>query len=550
MAEAKPDITMRRQLSPLWIVPLVSLVAGIWIVVQTWLTEGPTVTLAFATAEGLEAGKTRVKMLNVDVGLVEQIKLNADASGVTASVNLDKSVEPLLREDTQFWVVRARVGAGGVSGIGTIVSGAYIEMAPGVGAAGKREFVGLESPPQTSAGAPGKRIVLTSNRATTSVGDAVLYRGFRVGRVESMEFDAERELARYQIFIDAPYDELVHSGTRFWDASGIAVSASALGVEVRLESLEALITGGVAFGPYPGVERGPAAEDGAEFRLYESYSAIETAPFRAGIHYVVAFDQSVAGLSPGAPVYYRGLRLGQVEAILLAELSENSARDISDLDVRVDVPVLIYLEPARLELPDTPESVEFLSRAVDVAVGKGMRASLQTGNLLTGSKEIALDYYPDAADTPPATTRYRGYPVIPSVSSGVDRIAVEVNRLLAKLNALPLEDTVVGLNRTLKTTEQALVGLDESIATINTLVSSPGVQQLPEELAQSTREVRSVLEAYGDESDIYARLNASLAKLDRALQNLDQLTQDLSEQPSSVIFGAKPTADPIPEARQ
>jgi paraquat-inducible protein B len=227
MSEMTPSVNSGNRFSTIWIIPIVALVAGIWMVVHTYLTEGPTISISFQSAEGLEAGKTKVKILNVDIGLIESVILNENVDGVITTVKLNAEARPLLREDTQFWVVRARVGAGGISGLGTILSGAYIELSPGTGKEGQRNFVGLEAPPSTPLDAPGLRVSLYSDHAgSVSRGDSVLYRGYKVGRVESTEFDVDKQQVNYELFIDSPFHEFVHSTTRFWNVSGISLSAS------------------------------------------------------------------------------------------------------------------------------------------------------------------------------------------------------------------------------------------------------------------------------------------------------------------------------------
>ena len=394
MSDLEPTITTKTRISPLWIVPAIAALIGIWMLVHAWMTEGPTITIEFATAEGLHEGKTRVKMLDVEVGLVEEVTLKPDVSGVTLKVKLDKQVEQLLRDDTRFWVVRARVGAGGVSGIGTILSGAYLELDPGTGDAGAREFVGLEAPPITPAGSPGKHFVLTSESAALGIGDAVLFRDFKVGRVESMEFDAESELAEYSVFVQAPYDQLIHSTTRFWNVSGVSMDLTAEGFHMRMGALDTLLLGGVAFTSPPGIPRGSDAQEGDAFRLYESYNDILENPFSIGTYYVVAFDGSVAGLVPGAPVTYKGIEMGRVERLLIGELTA-ARRDVaSESNTGSAIPALIYLEPGRLELPDEPESIGALRGAIAAGVVGGLRATLQSGNLITGKQVVALDFYP------------------------------------------------------------------------------------------------------------------------------------------------------------
>ena len=246
--EGTPLVSRNRRFSAIWIIPLVTLIIGVSMVAHTFMTQGPTITLDFETAAGLEQGKTKVKLLNVEVGVVENVTFKEDMSGVVATIKLERKTRPLLREDTRFWVVRARVGASGVSGLSTLLAGAYIEMAPGFGSVGHREYIGLEEPPLTPVDAPGLRLVLFGDRAgSIGTGDAVLYRGYKVGRVEAMSFDAERKQVRYDIFVDAPFHKLVDSATRFWDTSGVKVKVSVKGIEVHAGSLDTILFGGVAF---------------------------------------------------------------------------------------------------------------------------------------------------------------------------------------------------------------------------------------------------------------------------------------------------------------
>ncbi len=362
-------------------------------VVHTWLTEGPTITVAFDTASGLEQGKTKIKYRNVVMGLVEEVRLNDNFDGVIATIKLDRQTLPLLRDDTRFWVVTARVGLGNISGLDTLLSGAYIQLAPGEGVKGKRKFVALEQPPLTPTGAPGLRLKLISERASSvSAGNAVLYNSYKVGRVESMTFDPSDRKAHYTLFIDAPYHELVDSQTRFWDVSGISLSAGADGFKLQTGSMDTVLLGGVAFGLPPGLTKGEPVENNTEFELYHSYEDILKNPFRYGAHYVIRFSQNIKGLLPGAPVEYRGITLGSVKRIMLKESIEyNIEQGIEGQGA--DIPILIYVEPGRLELPDTKSSIESLHKSIRFGVDNGMRASLETGSLLTGAKYVNIDYF-------------------------------------------------------------------------------------------------------------------------------------------------------------
>lgn len=512
-------------------------------VIHSMMTEGPTITLDFATANGLEAGKTKVNLLNVGVGLVESVSIKSDLSGVTATVKLDQEARPFLGEDTLFWIVRAHIGAGGVSGIGTILAGAYIEMAPGTSTVERKHFVGLENPPLTPADAPGLRLTLFSERAgSVSAGDSIRYRGYKVGRIEAMSFDTERREVRYDLFVDAPFHELIDSSTRFWDISGVSLKASADGIEVQTGSLDAILLGGVAFASHPGLPSGSPLENGKEFKLYESYDDILENPYRFGAYYVVSFKQSLRGLVPGAPVEYRGIELGRVERILIKELA---AQDL--INTGVAIPVLIYLEPGRIELGDSDVAVERLMKMMAQGIrSNGLRATLATSNLLTGKQLISLDYFPDGESV--ELSQFEQYTVIPTVETGVARMEQQVSSLLEKLNALPLEETVVGATKALNKADNTLASLTKAIDSANSLLANNDSQVLPAELAATLAELRIVLSGLSPNSKLAQGLGSSMNTLNTTLWSLDTLLRQLSINPNAIIFPTTPESDPIPEA--
>lgn len=542
MTEATPVITRNRGWSPLWLLPAAALIGGLWMVIQTYLAAGPTIYIDFETADGIEAGKTKVKMLNVDVGLVETVALRKDAVGVRATVSLEKPVLGLLREETQFWIVRARVGSEGISGISTLLSGGYIELAPGAGEAGKRRFVGRESPPLTPVGAPGKRLRLVSERASVGVGQSVFFQEFKAGRIEAVAYDPVRLMAVYDVFIDAPFDRSIVSSTRFWDVSGLSLEASADGIHLQVSAVEALLRGGIAFGTPSELPPGEPVAEGAEFTLYGSYSDILKNPYQHGAYYVVQFDQALGGLVPGAPVKFRGILIGQVERILLSKFSANGVYQADQ-----PIPVLVYLEPGRLEVPDTAASVEGLTESLNISVGKGMRATLQLGNLLTGSQQISLDFYPDAAPTEPSL--FDGYPVIPSIETGVGRIENQLTGLLAKLNSLPMNDTFDSANNTLTQASDLLNRLNSSAESLNQLLAADDTQRLTGELLNAVQELNVVMSGYTQDSALYQDLRAAVGSLDQSLANLESFTKTLADKPNALVFSKTVEADPEPKAK-
>jgi paraquat-inducible protein B len=532
------EISQGRKISGIWLIPLLALALGLYMVIHNWLTEGPTIEIAFATASGLEQGKTKIKYRNVDMGLVEKVRLNDNFDGVIAKVKLDRQAIPLLREDTRFWVVTARVGVDKISGLDTLLSGAYIQLAPGTGKVGQRAFVALEQPPMTPADAPGLRLKLTSDRASSvSAGDTVLFKGYKVGRVENMEFNPTDRQVHYEIFIDAPYHVLVNSNVRFWDVSGVSLSADASGFNVETGSLDTVLFGGVAFGVPEGVAEGEEVAANTDFNLYSSYEEILENPFRYGTYYVVSFSQSVKGLLPGAPVEFRGIQIGRVIRIMLKESQAQSLQQ-GEEGKGAPIPILIYVEPGRMELPDKESSIALLQKSVKLGVGNGLRASMESGNLITGAKFINIDFY---RDVKPATLgTFLDYTTIPTIETGLAQLAQSVNSILETIDGLPLAETVAGANTAIGT-------LNKSLASLQSVLENQKTQQLPAQLDRTLQELRDTINGLSPNSEAYQSLNSSLLALNRTISNLESLTRTLAENPNAVVIPTNKAPDLVPE---
>jgi paraquat-inducible protein B len=415
-----------------------------------------------------------------------------------------------------------------VSGLGTLLSGGYIQLASGTGEEGRREFEGLEAPPITPAGTPGLNFRMVGEQAgSVGIGDPILYEGFRVGRIESAEFDVASRKMHYGGFIEAPYDGLVTSATRFWNASGLSLSASIEGIQVRTGSLETILVGGVAFGLPKGAEPGEPVEAGKVFELYPDYASVNVRPYRHGLEYVLRFPQSVRGLRPGAPVEYRGIRMGRVQRVLLTEMAGQGLTGEGE-----PIPVLIRLEPGRLELPDSGEGTETLERVIETAVERGLRASLSIESLITGSLFVYFDMYPDEPSAEMGS--FAGYLTIPTIAGGLEGIQMGISALLDKVNALPLEET--------------LDGMDRLIADVNAIVASEELQSLPASLEATLAELRDTLDSVSADSAMQERLRRTMTEFDRTLQSLRDLLQTLEEQPNALIFNREPGDDPRPPA--
>jgi len=530
MSEPQATISSRRRLPVVWLVPIVALLLGIWMVIYTAMNEGPEIKIVFSTAEGIEAGKTKLKSLSVEVGLVEEVTLNDDLQSVTVLAKLDPKAETLLRDDTRFWVVRPRIGTGGVSGLGTLLSGGYIEVEPGDGKpSDKRKFKGLDDLPLTPVGTPGLGVILVSSQAgSLGAGDPVLYRGYEVGQVEEVRFDPENKEVRYRAFIEAPYDGLVDQATKFWNVSGISVTAGAEGVRVEVGTIQSLLAGGVSFDVPIGTRRlGPPKMD-AEFVLYDSLASTEERTYRHSLDVVVQFEQSVRGLLPGAPVEYRGIRVGTVRRVMLDEIRD--LRNSGKGEIGAPIPVLIAIDPARLRFPDSDEGVTLLRAQLENDVASGLRASLQSGNLITGALFVSFDYHFDEA--PAKIGEFAGYPTLPTLTTGLDQLSRQLSRVLAKIEALPIDRTLSELNGSLRA--------------LRTMLATKDFENLPESLNATMAQATAALESFSSNSPLYTRLERAMDELNRTLQAVEALSDTLKKQPNALIFSTPPHPDPEP----
>jgi len=542
MAEVMVEARGMARPSAVWIIPVIALALGIWLVIDTYLSQGPKVEITFQSAEGIIAGETTVKRLSVELGVVEEVYLNPGFSDVTVVLQLDEGTNELLRDDTQFWVVRPRVGASGVTGLSTLLSGAYIELAPGSSPNGRVEFAGMEEAPITPITTPGLRLRLKSDASSLlAVGSPVLYNGFQVGRVEESYLSIEDGERYYRLFIDAPYHDLVNSNTRFWNAGGINVDAGTEGISVRVESLEALLSGGVSFGLPQGQSFGQGIQSDHEFFLYSTADAINEQPYEFSLQYLLLFNASVRGLEAGAPVEYRGIRLGTVLDVSFDVLATNSNITI---DGRTLMPVLIQIDPGRVFGEDSEQVLSELEATITNGVNNGLRASLVSGNLLTGSLYVTLDFY-DEVETA-EITQQSGYSVLPTISTGLDQLQQQVTQILTKFQSLPIEETLSSATAALESVRSTVSTADQTLSDVSVVLQNPDTVALPGQVESALSELTAVLDGIAPGSAIYTELDSALDELRETLRNARDLTSTLEAQPSSLIFPSTAREDLIP----
>ncbi len=539
------SIKSTRRISAIWTVPILAVILGAWMLVHSYRNQGPEIEIRFSRADGIVAGKTMIKARSVDVGIVDSVYLSDDYKDVVVKARLKKEGTALLRQDTRFWVVRPRIGAGGISGIGTLFSGAYIELAPGEGKPGKRAFTGLDDRPLTPNGSPGQRVTLLGKEAgSVSAGDPVLYKGYRVGQVESGTFDPERQSFKYQVFIEAPYNELLTDASSFWNVSGMAIEADSSGIAVRAGSLETIISGGVAFDLPDGIRPGEPVTDDSEFILYPNFASINEQPYQFFSEYLLLFDTSVRGLKPGAPVEYRGLQVGSVVGVSFQYLPG----EVSIAREEIPAPVLIRLDPGRLEWPDNPESQLALENDLVRRVDHGLRATLKTGSLLTGRLYVSLDFFPDAE---PARIELAGdYFTLPTRSTGLEQIEQKVVTTLDMLRDLPLASMLEESEKAVKQIESTLALAETALEELSAAMKEKSVDELPDALKATLEQLRTTLSGISPHSAMYQDLGLAAARLSAALRNIEQLSETVQNRPSSLIFSKPAKSDPEPKAKR
>lgn len=526
--------------SPVWIFPIVTALIGAWILFYHYSHQGPEVTLITTNAEGIEGGKTRIKSRSVDVGVVESTTLTDDLMHVEITARLNTGMEKLLHQDSVFWVVKPQIGREGVSGLGTLLSGAYIELQPGVKGSRPGQYQLLDSPPLAPPDAKGIRVLLESNKAgQLSPGDPVLFRGYRVGSVETSTFNPEKRNITYQLFINAPNDRLVTTNARFWKDSGIAVDLTAAGMRVEMGSLTTLFGGGVSFDIPEGLESGEPVANKTSYHLFDDQRSIQDSIYTHHEDYVMFFKDSVRGLQPGAPVEFRGLRLGTVGKVpfFIPGLNQRLNNDYR-------IPVEVRIEPERLanQLGDDPNIRAHISELID----RGLRGTLKTGNLVTGALYIDLDFYPKA---PPRGNfrNFNGYEVIPTVSGGLAQIQQRLMEALDKINNLPLNPLLEQATSTLMESQQTMKRVQTTLDNLNKITASQSMQELPADMQKTLRELNRSMQGFQPGSAAYNKMVADMQRLDQVLRELQPVLQTLNNKSNALVFEAKGSKDPQPK---
>jgi paraquat-inducible protein B len=528
-----PVKTRRFGISLVWIVPIVAVLVGISLVVHNLMQEGPTIIVNFKTGSGLTANKTEVKYRNVVIGQVTDVELSGDQKSVDATIKLSKQAETFTREDSQFWVVRPRIGAGGVSGIDTLLSGDYIGADVGQSDGRAKNFKGLENPPPITYGEPGKRFMLHApDLGSLDIGSPVYYRKIPVGQVVTYALNPEGKGVDIEVFIHAPNDAFVTENTRFWNASGIDINVGANGFAVKTESLSTLLVGGIAFRAPDYSPNDVAAADDKDYELFADQQSALAPPNGKAQYMVLRFEQSLRGLKVDAPVEFLGMEIGRVVGI-------NLDFDAKKRTFPLNVGIVIY--PQRLgqaykkmltEFKHDPNDEAAGIRLLGTFVDNGLRAQARSGNLLTGQLYVALDFFPKAEKVAfdPSVRPV----VLPTVPGSLEQLQEKLEAVVDKLNKLPVDRIANNL-------DSNLIELRKGLTQFNAK-TLPGVQST---LADVSKTLQSASSTLAEDSPQREKLTETLDELGRMSRSLRELSDYLGRHPESLIRGRPDNAAPI-----
>nr|WP_294506468.1 MlaD family protein [uncultured Rhodopila sp.] len=555
MSDRPPSAVLRSRLdrksrlSLIWAIPVVTLFIGGWLAWRTWSERGPLITISFETAEGLQATQSHVRHKEVDMGVVQKIALSADLSRVVVTVRMNKEAAPLLTGKARFWVVRPRFFAGSISGLSTLFSGSYIDLLPsGDGGEPQTDFVGLENPPVLQSDVAGRTFLLDASRiGSLNLGSPIMFRDLEAGEILGWDVDEMARNVTVHAFVRAPFDKYVHENSRFWNASGATVQLGTNGLQFQVESLRAIVLGGIAFDTPDDPAITGEAEANRKFTLFPNKEAADSSIFKRSVPFVANFTTSVSGLGGGSPVMLRGLKIGEVSSVSLVY---DRAAD------NVVVPVHFTLEPERIAMLDLPTDGDLDSR-MRALIHRGLRVKLESGNILTGQKQLVMDIFPGAAA---AELRKDGDDyVVPVLGGSSDDVATAATNLVNRLNSIPFETIGENLNQTLagvnglvndKQLGQSITALRATLASTRELVDNlnrgvaPAAKRLPaisagleDAVNRTNKLIGSVETGYGGDSRFSRDVDRLMMQLSDASRSIRVLADLLSRHPEALIRG-------------
>lgn len=526
----QPIVKKMAHISPVWIVPIVALVIAIWLAVQARLEKGTEIEITFSNAYDIQPGQTFIRLKDVQVGKVKSIRLSKDLKTVIVKAEIDRDVSNHLSENTRFWVVTPRISATGVSNLGTLISGVYIVMDPGETGEYEDSFRGLDESPILASDDAGTHFVLQADTlGSLDIGSPIYYRQIRVGEVTGYKLADNQQHVDVNFFVRAPHDEMVQKRSRFWDVSGFGVSMGADGVKAKMASLTSLIAGGIEFDNSASFGPSERAEEGHRFYLFADRKSVLEERYTIKYHYLLRFSGSVRGLAVGAPVEFKGIKVGEVVDVVL-DNADNTEKSLH---------VYIAMEPQRFE-GEGEHSREEVDTRIRSMIQQGLRAQMNTSSLLTGSKFIDLVFMEEA----PGTLQiFEGYSELPTADDSVSQITQKLDGVLEEVAHIPFEQigkdlsaSMASLRTILSTLEQQNTAgkLDGAVANMEQTLENASAA-----LAESEELLTNFNQVLAPDSEAKHEMTKMMRTLGEAGKSLQRFLDELNRHPNSLISGAE-----------
>ncbi len=537
MEEAGSKRGGRARFSLAWVIPAIAVVATALMIWDNTFNEGPLIKVTLRSAEGIKAGATEIRYRSFPVGRVESLELADDLKSVTAWVRMDPDTEPLLAEDSKIWVVRARLEASAVTGLDTILGGAYLQVALGGSDKAGTEFVALDDPPVNPYNEKGTIVDIYSEGKNRVIeGSTVTYKGINAGHVFSVRLDPGGKRVNYRVFIKEPYDSLLRGNTYFWTESGIGMSFDGRGFKMNVDSMVSILEGSLAFGNL-GYRGSEAALDLSKPQpLHENLAAAEVAALDGTLKLVVLTDQRGDGLRVGSRVYHRGVEVGRV----IDPVMWNYDEDYKILTNTDAIPVVISIYTESLEEEETVRKM-----IVSYVNDEALCAYPYSESLISGYNSIAVEAE-EKGQCKCGIKEIKGMPVLPFVSSASPLDSVK--EVLADIKGMRLDDTALEARKALVEVQRTLEAMGRTLESMERQDLVHEVTESFRKLSDSLQQFKKTTQDYDQNSKVYKKLVGIMGQLEQAMRDLNPGMRDLGESPRSLIFG--PGKDPVPGKRR
>lgn len=517
----KAVVKKEHKISLVWVIPILAFIITAILIWNNTLNVGPSIKIIMSDAEGMEAGKTLVKFRSVVVGTVTEINLSKDLSKTVLTVKMKPDTDKLLNNKSAFWVVKPRIESTSVTGLETILSGAYIQMMRGDGDSFEDEFLCLDTPPVNIEDGDGKYIYLESvDNKKVQVGDPVIYKGFKVGSITYVSLDAKRNLIRYSAYIEKEYKNLIGSHSVFWTYNGLDFSLTPTGIEVNFDNLNNILQGGVIFDNIADFES--YDENNQAYHLYRDQKQAKISILSSKPNFVVMLDDNLRNIRVGSKVTFRGIEVGEVIAVPWYE---------DDLDIYTNnskIPALIAINVKSL-------NKDFINNFYNNALrNKQLCASISSSSLITTDNEIALIL--DKKNCGFDYAVYRDVPVI--FAHSTETISVQVKSILNKINSIDFDKLSNEMTKAIISLDGLMRNLDKVVTSVDDQNTVNNLNKILKRLNETLISVNKTTNDYSKDSKLYKNIDKSLEQINSLINELHPAVEKISRDPSSIIFGS------------